>query len=158
MKLKTNKMTKKKKKPIRMLTGVVFGHKVDDMKESIKKMEDIGVEPIVVTWPRYENDFNGYEVYTQPTPPSQGTDCINLFSKSIELMWEVLDQRVIGAIANNHTRPTLWNWNLTREEWKTLLDFNPNQKVNVDELIEERYNQFYGTKDSDEQNVSGLTE
>jgi hypothetical protein len=70
----------------------------------------------------------------------------------------VLGDRVIGVIANHHTRPTLWNWNLKREEWKTLLDFNPNQKRYVHELIEERYNQFYGTKDSDEQDVSGLTE
>ena len=152
-------MTKKKsKKQNRLLTGVVFGHKVEDMHESIKKLEEIGVEPIVITWPRYADDFDGYEVHYQKTPEFQGTDCINLVSKSIELLWEVLGDRVIGAIANNHTRPTLWNWNLTKEEWKTLLDFNPNQKVNVDKLIEERYNQFYGTKDSDIEDISGLTE
>lgn len=148
----------KTKKVSRLLTGVVFGHKVEDMKESIKKMEEIGVEPIVITWPRYELDFEGYEVYVQKTPETQGMDCINLFSKSVEFMWEVLGDRVIGGIANNHTRPTLWDWNLQNEEWKTLLDFNPNQKRYVHELIEERYNQFYGTKDSDEQDVSGLTE
>jgi hypothetical protein len=155
-------MTKKKsKKQNRLLTGVVFGHKVEDMKESIQKMHDLGVEPIVVTWERYSQDFWGSEkVFVQKTPEFQGMDCINLFAKSVEFMWSIIedDNRVIGAIANNHTKPTLWNWNLTNEEWKTLLDFNPNQKRYVDELIEERYNQFYGTKDSDIEDISGLTE
>jgi hypothetical protein len=151
-------MTKKKTNKVSKPIGVVFGHKVDDMKESIKVFEDRGLEPVIITWPRYEGDFEGYEVHTQKTPESQGMDCINLVHHSVKLLFEVLDNSVIGAIANNHTRPIIWDWDLTNEEWKELLDFNPNQKTYVDGLIISRYEELYGIKDSDEQDVSGFTE
>lgn len=151
-------METKKKTKVNKSVGVVFGHKVEDMKVSIERIEGLGLIPLIVTWPRYENEFDNYEVLIQKTPEHQGMDCINLVHKSAQLLFQNLGDRNIYVIANHHTKPTLWNWELTNEEWQSLFDFNPNQKRYVDELIEERYNQFYGIKDSDEQDISGLTE
>ena len=62
--------------------GVVFGHKVDDMKDSIAQFEKDGLDIVVITWPKYWLDFDGYEVHTQKTPINQGTDCIKLVKNS----------------------------------------------------------------------------
>ena len=149
--METTKTTKSKK------VGLVFGHKPDDMAHAIAKMEKLGFEAVVVTWPRYEDVFEGYEVHSQKTPETQGMDCINLFLHSKDLAFISLKKREIGAVANCHTEPTLWDWSLTNKEWDKLFDFGV-QKRYVNEIVEERYKELYGTKDSDEQDISGLTE
>jgi hypothetical protein len=122
--------------------GLVFGHKVEDMKESISKMESLGFEPVVVTWLRYDKEFPNHKTYSQATPPNQGMDCINLFLLSKELAFEKLGKREIGAVANHHTTPTLWNWDLSLSDWKKLFDFGP-VKRNVSEVVVERYIEFF---------------
>ena len=146
------------KKTTKNKIGLVFGHKADDMAAAITKMEyEMGLEPIIVTWPRYEHIFQGHTSYAQPTPENQGMDCINLFLLSKDLAFEKIGKRKIGAVANCHTKPTLWDWDLTNDQWKELFDFGKQMRY-VDEIVEERYKELYGTKDSDEQDISGLTE
>lgn len=149
METTTKKTTKK--------IGLVFGHKPDDMAHAITKMEMMGFEPLIVTWPRYEYIFQGHLPIVQPTPENQGMDCINLFLLSKDLAFKSLKGGKIGAVANCHTEPTLWDWDLTNKEWEKLFDFGV-QKRYVKEIVEERYEELYGTKDSDEQDISGLTE
>jgi len=145
------------KKTTKNKIGLVFGHKPDDMAHAITKMEMLGFEPMVITWPRYEYIFQGQTAYAQPTPENQGMDCINLFLLAKELAFEKIGKRKIGAVANCHTKPTLWDWDLTNEQWEKLFDFGKQMRY-VDEIVEERYKELYGTKDSDEQDISGLTE
>ena len=127
--------------------GVIFGHKIEDMKASIQKFEEEGLDIVVITWPKYWLDFDGYEVHTQKTPINQGTDCIKLVKKSAELLFKVLEGRTIGKIANNHTVPTIWEWNLPNDEWKDLFDYNDEVRVNADELIQDRRKLFSPTKE-----------
>ncbi len=149
----TKKTTKSKK------LGLIFGHKLGDMAHAVNKMETLGYEPVLVTWDRYKDNFNefDYTIWTQPTPSHQGMDCMNLFLKSKDLALTKLKRKSIGAVANCHTIPTLWDWDLTNKEWETLFDFELHKDY-VDDVIQRRYKELYGTKDSDEQDVSGLTE
>ena len=127
--------------------GVVFGHKVDDMKDSIAQFEKDGLDIVVITWPKYWLDFDGYEVHTQKTPINQGTDCIKLVKNSAELLFKVLNGRAIGKIANNHTVPTVWDWELLTGQWKDIFDYNAEVRVNANELITKRYETLYGIED-----------
>ena len=148
----SKKANKTKEEPIaNKPLGVVFGHKVEDMKVSIKQFEKDGLEPFIVTWPRYENEFEGHTPHIQKTPENQGMDCINLLHHSADFLFKLIDayysDRVIGKIANHHTKPTIWDFELLRGQWKDLFDFNPNLKVNADELINKRYETLYGIED-----------
>ena len=145
------------KKTTKNKIGLVFGHKADDMAHAIGKVQSLGLEPVVITWPRYEELFEGVETHSQSTPENQGMDCINLFLLAKDLAFKSLKKRKIGAVANCHTKPTLWDWDLTNEQWEKLFDFGKQMRY-VDEIVEERYKELYGTKDSDEQDISGLTE
>lgn len=145
------------KKTTKSKVGLIFGHKLDDMAHAIHKVQSLGLEAVVVTWDRYSDKFNDVETHTQPTPQNQGMDCMNLFLHSKDLAFTKLKRRNIGVIVNCHTIPTLWDWNLTNKEWETLFDFE-NHKDFVADVIQRRYEELYGTKDSDEQDLSGLTE
>ena len=148
----TKKAKKTKEEPILSKPlGVVFGHKIEDMKVSIAKFEEEGLEPFIVTWPRYETSFEGYTTHIQKTPENQGMDCINLVHHSADFLFKLLkayySDRVIGKIANHHTKPTIWEWDLTNEQWEDLFDFNPNQKVKVDEVVQSLRKLNYLTKE-----------
>ena len=157
MKLNKEKMETTINKTTKNKVGLIFGHKLDDMVHAIHKMETLGFEPVVVTWDRYGDKFDKIETHTQPTPQSQGMDCMNLFLHSKDLAFTKLKRRKIGAVANCHTIPTLWDWNLTNSDWEKLFDFEAHSDY-VDDVIQKRYKELYGTKDSNEQNISGLTE
>jgi len=129
-------------KTIKNKVGLVFGHKPEDMQLAIKQMESMGFEPIVVTWLRYDTLFPNHKTYSQATPPNQGMDCINLFLMAKDLAFEKLGKREIGAVANNHTTPTMWHWDLSTSDWKKLFDFGPEKRY-VHELVEERYNTLF---------------
>ena len=129
-------------KKINNKIGLVFGHKIEDMNEAISKIEALGLEPIVVTWLRYDKEFPNHKTYSQATPPNQGMDCINLFLVAKELAFEKIGKKEIGAVANCHTTPTIWNWDLSLSDWKKLFDFGPEKRY-VDELVNNRYNTLF---------------
>jgi hypothetical protein len=126
--------------------GIVFGHKLNDMAEAITLLESKGYEAWVITWDRYSDRFV-HTTYTQPTPESQGMDCMNLVLKSAELMFEKTKGRKIGAIANCHTIPTLWDFDLSLSQWKELFDFH-NHKDYVNDVVQRRYKELYGAEDT----------
>ena len=139
-------MEKTTKKQTKSKLGIVFGHKLDDMAHAIKALEDLGLEAWVITWDKYSDRFI-HTTYSQPTPESQGMDCMNLVLKSTELMFEKTKGRKIGAIANCHTIPTLWDFDLSLSEWKALFDFH-NHKDYVDDVVRRRYKELYGAEDT----------
>lgn len=136
--------------------ALIFGHKLDDMAHGIAKVEEMGLEPVIVSWPGIGDKFTQHENHIQATPQNQGMDCINLFLASKEFAWSKLKKRSIGAVVNCHTIPNLYDWKLTNDEWKLLFDF-PSQKDYVDDIIKRRYKELFhkeevvdGTEDRSE--------
>jgi hypothetical protein len=111
----------------------------------ISLMENKGYEPLLIGWEGY--DIDSVESYTQPLPTNDGMDCINLFLSAKDFGFKKIGKRTIGAVANCHTIPTIWDWDLTNKEWESLLDFEI-QKDYVDDIVQRRYLQTYGTEDT----------
>ena len=135
------------KKTTKNNLGIVFGHNPSDMAHAIKALKDKDLEVWVITWDRYSDIFVDVQTYSQKTPENQGMDCLNLVHKSAELMFDKIKNRKVEAIANCHTIPTIWDFDLTTKEWKELFAFEPTEKDYADDLIRTRYTQLYGTKD-----------
>ena len=122
--------------------ALIFGHKLDDMTHAIAKAQSMELEPVVVSWPGFDEKLTGVEVHTQHTPLNQGMDCMDLFLASKELAWSKLKKRSIGAVFNCHTISKMYDWNLSNDEWKKLFDF-PSHKRYVDDVILERYAELF---------------
>lgn len=134
--------TKKATKKI----GLIFGRKVDDIKSAIIQMEKKGYEPVLFGWEGY--DVDEVESHTQPLPKVDGADCINLFLSAKDFAFSKIGKRTIGAVANCHTIPVIWDWNLTNKQWEELFNFEA-EKDWVDDIVQRRYKELNGTKDSD---------
>ena len=58
-----------------------------------------------------------------------------------------IGKKTIGAVANCHTIPVIWDWDLTNKQWENLFDFEA-QRDYVDDIVQRRYKTLYGTKDT----------
>ena len=118
--------------------GIVFGRKISDMKEAIKTLEGNGLDVWVITWDGLEDNFT-QTTYTQPNVQKDGMDCMNAVLKSAELLFKKVGKKSIHSIANCHTIPTIWDFDLTTAEWKELFNIDWDTKDYVDDVIRAKY-------------------
>lgn len=137
--METKKTLKSKK------VGLIFGRKIDDIKSAIIELKRKGYEPVLFGWEGY--DVDSIESYTQSLPPADGMDCINLFLSAKDFAFKKIGKKTIGAVANCHTIPVIWDWDLTNKQWENLFDFEA-QRDYVDDIVQRRYKTLYGTKDT----------